>query len=153
MPIEFGEIYMAEVSAVATKECPYCSEQINVKSKKCRHCGEIIDPQMRELELLKSQRSSQVFMNAGGGAAGGVAAVASEAGSSRLRGDRTKTAAILWCLFLGAVGAHKFYLGKPGWGLLYLIFCWTFIPAIIAVVELILLILTSEKDFDRKYNR
>ena len=51
-------------------ECPYCSEPINAKSKKCKHCGEILDPQMREIELLKSQRNSpQVFMNAGGGAA------------------------------------------------------------------------------------
>lgn len=55
---------------VATIECPYCSETINAKSKKCRHCGEILDPQMRELEMLKSQRNSpNVFMNAGGGAA------------------------------------------------------------------------------------
>jgi len=64
-------------SAVATKECPYCSEEINVKSKKCKHCGEILDPQMREIELLKSQRNvaPQVFMNSGGG--GGAAAASS----------------------------------------------------------------------------
>lgn len=28
-------------------------------------------------------------------------------------------AAYLWWLFLGAFGAHKFYLGRPGWGVLY----------------------------------
>lgn len=78
-----GEVHMEEVSTVATIECPYCSEQINAKSKKCRYCGEIIDPQMRELELLKSHRSSQVFMNAGGG--GGAAAVSSEGGNLQLR--------------------------------------------------------------------
>ncbi|RVC47433.1 MAG: hypothetical protein E5V60_02865 [Mesorhizobium sp.] len=58
----------------ATIDCPYCSEPINPKSKKCKHCGEILDPQMREIELLKSQRNSpQVFMNAGGGAAAAAA--------------------------------------------------------------------------------
>lgn len=28
--------------------------------------------------------------------------------------------AYLWWLFLGALGAHKFYLGRPGMGVLYL---------------------------------
>ncbi|WP_027040235.1 hypothetical protein [Mesorhizobium ciceri] len=68
-------------SPAATIDCPYCAEPINPKSKKCKHCGEILDPQMREIELLKSQRNSpQVFMNAGGGAA---AAAASGAGILR----------------------------------------------------------------------
>lgn len=72
---------MQQTPALATIECPYCSEQINAKSKKCRHCGEILDPQMRELELLKSQRNSpNVFMNAGGG--GGAAAASSASSSS-----------------------------------------------------------------------
>ncbi|MEI8698134.1 hypothetical protein [Mesorhizobium sp. ISC15] len=62
---------MEETAApISTIDCPYCSEPINPKSKKCKHCGEILDPQMREIELLKSQRNApQVFMNAGGGAA------------------------------------------------------------------------------------
>src|ERR1700733_8615094 len=29
-------------------------------------------------------------------------------------------AAYLWWLFLGGFGAHKFYLGRPGMGVLYL---------------------------------
>ncbi|RWB69068.1 hypothetical protein [Mesorhizobium sp.] len=67
---------MDETAApAATIDCPYCAEPINPKSKKCKHCGEILDPQMREIELLKSQRNSpQVFMNAGGGAAAAAAA-------------------------------------------------------------------------------
>lgn len=73
---------MEEAAApVSTIDCPYCSESINPKAKKCKHCGEILDPQMREIDLLKSQRNSpQVFMNAGGGAA---AAAASGAGILR----------------------------------------------------------------------
>lgn len=44
--------------------CPYCDELISSKAKKCKHCGEILDPQLREIEFLKNQKSqSQVFMN------------------------------------------------------------------------------------------
>ncbi len=35
---------------------------------------------------------------------------------------RSKVIAILLALFLGRYGLHKFYLRKPGWGFLYLIF-------------------------------
>lgn len=55
-----------------------------------------------------------------------------------------KTTAILLALFLGGLGAHKFYLGKPGMGLLYLVFCWTFIPGLIALIELIMMALMKE---------
>ena len=44
-------------------------------------------------------------------------------------------AAVLLAVFLGGVGAHKFYLGQSGLGVLYLVFCWTFIPSIIALGE------------------
>lgn len=41
----------------------------------------------------------------------------------------------LLAIFLGGLGAHKFYSGKTGMGIVYLIFCWTFIPAIIGLIE------------------
>ena len=49
-----------------------------------------------------------------------------------------KVAYILWGLFLGGLGAHKFYAGKTGQGILYLIFCWTYIPAILALIDIII---------------
>lgn len=45
------------------------------------------------------------------------------------------TAAILLAFFLGSFGAHRFYLGEIGLGILYVCFCWTFIPHIVALVE------------------
>ena len=38
-------------------------------------------------------------------------------------------------MIFGAVGLHKFYRGQYGRGLLYIVFCWTFIPAIVGVLE------------------
>ena len=65
---------------------------------------------------------------------------------------KNKTTAILWCFFLGAFGAHKFYLGQTGWGILYLLFCWTGIPSLAAFIEFIILLLMPEYEFNRKFN-
>lgn len=64
---------------------------------------------------------------------------------------KSKLAAALFALFLGGIGIHKFYLGQVGWGIAYLIFCWTFIPAMIAFVEAILLFVMSEEKFNQKF--
>lgn len=62
-------------------------------------------------------------------------------------------AAAIIALVLGGIGAHKFYLNQPGMGLVYLVFFWTFIPAIVAFVEGILYLLMSDADFQARYNR
>ena len=49
-----------------------------------------------------------------------------------------KVAYCLLALFLGGFGGHKFYAGKIGMGFVYLIFCWTYIPSIIAFIEFII---------------
>ena len=66
-------------------------------------------------------------------------------------GEHNKTTAALLALFLGGVGAHKFYLGRTGMGLLYLAFCWTLIPALISLVEGIQFLSMSEAEFALKY--
>jgi TM2 domain-containing membrane protein YozV len=48
---------------------------------------------------------------------------------------KNSTTAVLLAIFLGGLGAHKFYLNQVGLGVLYLLFCWTGIPAIIGVIE------------------
>ena len=45
---------------------------------------------------------------------------------------------VVYCLlaiFLGGLGIHKFYSGKIGLGILYICFCWTWIPSIVALIE------------------
>ncbi|MFZ9895087.1 MAG: TM2 domain-containing protein [Burkholderiaceae bacterium] len=43
--------------------------------------------------------------------------------------------ALALCFFLGGLGVHEFYLGKVGWGIIFALFCWTFIPALIALIQ------------------
>lgn len=71
--------------------------------------------------------------------------------SSTQGGKKSRTAAILLALLIGGFGAHKFYLGRTGAGILYLLFFWTFIPAIIAFIEMIIYITMSDEDFAVKY--
>lgn len=66
---------------------------------------------------------------------------------------KNKWVAVLLAFFLGGLGAHKFYLRKPGWGVVYLLFCWTSIPSLVAFIEMLVYLFTSESDFAAKYNR
>ena len=50
----------------------------------------------------------------------------------------SKIAYVLLALFLGGLGIHKFYAGKTAAGVLYLLFCWTLIPGILAFIEAII---------------
>ncbi len=64
---------------------------------------------------------------------------------------KSKVAAALLAFFLGGFGVHKFYLGQIGQGIIYLLFFWTFIPAIIAFIEFIILITMSDETFNAKF--
>ena len=35
--------------------------------------------------------------------------------------DKSKTTALLLCIFLGGIGVHHFYVGRIGMGILYLL--------------------------------
>jgi len=67
---------------------------------------------------------------------------------------KNKVVAGLLAIFLGDFGIHKFYLGKPVQGILYLFFCWFFfIPGIIAFIEGIMYLAMSDEAFNAKYNK
>ena len=64
---------------------------------------------------------------------------------------KSKVAAGLFGILLGDFGAHKFYLGQPGLGVLYLVFFWTFIPGIIGLIEGIILLTMTDEAFVQKH--
>lgn len=65
--------------------------------------------------------------------------------------EKNKIVAGLLAIFLGGFGIHKFYLGRVGLGILYLIFFWTIIPAIIGFIEGILYLTMTNSAFHAKY--
>lgn len=67
------------------------------------------------------------------------------------RSGRSRVAAGLFALLLGGVGIHKFYLGQIWQGIFYVVFCWTFIPALIGFIEGIVYLCMSDDSFDLKY--
>lgn len=95
----------------------------------CRSCGQVI------------AASAQACPHCGG----------AQFSSGGQVGSKSKLAAFLFAWFLGAFGGHKFYLGQIGMGILYLLFFWTFIPAIIAFIEGILYLTMNDEAFAAKY--
>lgn len=91
-----------------------------------------------------------VFCRECGNQVADSAAVCPKCGAQH-RGAKSHVAAGILALFLGGLGVHKFYLGRPIQGILYLIFCWTFIPSLIAFVEGIVYLCTTEQSFQAKY--
>ncbi len=65
---------------------------------------------------------------------------------------KSKTTAGILALLLGSFGIHKFYLGKAGMGVLYLLFCWTYIPGIIAFIEGIQYLTANDENFQLKHH-
>ena len=62
-----------------------------------------------------------------------------------------KVALLLITFFLGGIGGHKFYVKKYAMGILYLLFCWTAIPSLIALVEFIIYCVKDEAELQQRY--
>ena len=80
------------------------------------------------------------------------AAPAAQLADAGQRRPVSKTALLLLTFFTGALGGHKFYLGKYWQGVLYLLFFWTFIPALVALIEFVVYAFTSSERLNEKYS-
>ncbi|MDM8556143.1 NINE protein [Desulfococcaceae bacterium HSG7] len=133
------------------KQCPFCSEEVLSSAKKCKHCGELLDFALRTAEqALKSvdKQSTTVFMNS----ATSAAATNVTGNEKVISGDKKKNTAALLAIFLGGFGAHKFYHGNWGLGILYIVFCWTSISGFIGLIEGIIYLSMDEATYNLKYN-
>lgn len=52
-----------------------------------------------------------------------------------LNDSKNYLVASLLAIFLGWLGAHKFYIGKYMSGVIYLVFCWAWIPGILGIIQ------------------
>ena len=117
----------APASAATPVAMPVAAENVPQSSKFCSECG------------ARISAKAEVCPKCG------------VRSSTLAGGEHNKTTAALLALFLGGLGMHKFYLGRTGMGLIYLVFCWTFVPAIISLVEGIQFLSMSESEFAMKY--
>lgn len=93
-----------EETEVKIKYCKYCGQKIAKDAVMCIHCG-------RQVEKLKVEQSNVVINNTNANSNVNVG------GNIRAK---NKWVALLLCIFLGYLGAHKFYEGKILLGIVYL---------------------------------
>ncbi len=104
--------------------CKACGHLVSPRASSCPHCGDPIAP---------------------------LPAVAPPPPPPPARPHHRRGVAAALALFLGGLGVHKFYLHRPGLGLLYLLFSWTLIPSVVGVVEAIMYAFSSDEEFERRF--
>jgi len=150
-------------------KCPDCSREVSDKADACPSCGypiaknigSILNPSTVDcLECKKSfPFNDEVCPHCGLFNSQKYKAAHVEEPSTPftqhttviVKNPKSRSAAILLAMLLGGLGVHKFYLNKPGAGVLYLLFCWTFIPAVIGFLEGLTYLSMSDKSFESKY--
>jgi hypothetical protein len=108
----------------------------------------------RNQAARQQPQTPMVFMNAGGASSSAAASsggIGFQHRSEESYGTKDKTTAAVLALFLGGIGAHKFYLGQGVQGFFYLVFCWTLIPLIVSFFEGISYLCMSQQMFQRRY--
>ena len=102
-----------------TKFCKHCGAKIPVAAVICTQCG-------CQVEEMKKAEQPNIVINNTNTNANTNTNVNANAAMFGVRA-KNKWVAFLLCFFLGYLGAHKFYEGRAGMGILYLltggIFC------------------------------
>lgn len=65
---------------------------------------------------------------------------------------KSQNVTVVLAVLVGGLGVHRFYLGKILTGVLYLLFCWTSIPALLAYIEAVVYTFKSQDSWARQYN-
>ncbi|HLO86511.1 MAG TPA: NINE protein [Nostocaceae cyanobacterium] len=68
------------------------------------------------------------------------------------RKSRSIAAILAFSGTLTISGLHKFYLGQPLWGVLYVLLSWTPIPKVASAIEGVWFLAQDEETFDRHFN-
>lgn len=100
-----------KVTNVASKFCKHCGEQIDKECVICPKCGK----QVEELSGGSTQQPNIVINNSNMNTNTNV--------NGGMMRPKNKWVSLALCILLGYFGAHKFYEGKIGMGVLYLFTC------------------------------
>ena len=93
-----------------TKFCKHCGAKIAESAVICVHCGCQVE------ETKKAEQPNIVINNTNANANTNTNINAAMLGIR----EKNKWVALILCFFIGFLGAHKFYEGKIGMGVLYL---------------------------------
>ncbi|MBZ6493543.1 TM2 domain-containing protein [Natrinema longum] len=134
------------------KHCINCGEQIDDEAEVCTNCGV---NQQTSLESGHEDRGeNEKYCINCGELINKQAEVCPDCGVQQpsLGGtDSEKVAAGVLALLLGGLGAHKFYQGNVKLGVIYLCFFWTGIPALLGLIEGILILVADDAEYEAKY--
>lgn len=133
--------------------CESCQVEVSNKNYCSKCVNELLEEKNKKIEKLNENNQPMVFMNAGGSSSSSSSSANQTTGGHphNVVPLKNKVLAGLLAIFLGGIGVHKFYLGKPIQGIIYLLFCWTTIPGFIGLIEGIVYFCTSDRDFAQKY--
>lgn len=132
--------------------CPQCGAPIDPGATECRFCGEKVATQQVNQQMnaqpVYVQQPQPVYVQP----QQPVYAQQPQTAINPAWPVKSKVAAGILALFFGGLGVHKFYLGKVGMGILYLCFCWTYIPAIVGFIEGIIYLCSNDENFQLKHH-
>jgi TM2 domain-containing membrane protein YozV/RNA polymerase subunit RPABC4/transcription elongation factor Spt4 len=138
------------------KYCINCGEDIQESAEICTNCG--VNQSTRLEGDYEERGADQVYCFECGELIYRQAELCPECGTQQptqtsaagSKGSDQVAAGIL-AILLGGIGVHKFYQGNTRNGVLYLCFFWTGIPAILGLIEGILMLMVEPDEYEQKY--
>jgi len=120
--------------------CWECGKKVSDQAVACPNCGApLSSPSLNVKERKKTSYNYSEINNL------------TNRAHAFVTDPKSRSLAVLLAILLGGLGLHKFYLNQPGWGVIYILFCWTLIPSIIGVIEGLIYLFMSDESFQQKY--
>jgi TM2 domain-containing membrane protein YozV len=122
--------------------CMSCGAKPIGHKKFCRQCGVALNPE----QVVCIKCGAGIKTGGGGTSAGTLPSW-----------EKKKLVAGLLGIFLGGIGAHKYYMGSWGWGIVFTAACILtmgflgIVTSIIGLIEGIMFLVSTEEAFAEKY--